>query len=134
MCAHVQLGALDHATLVMKEAIHQLRRSRQPGFLAHGLMARAALRRLTTDRERADADLQEAERIVLRRQMRLCEADVRLEHGRRHLAKCKRHGHSADLRSAHDSLLTAEQMIDETGLVSRREALEDLSHELAATL
>jgi tetratricopeptide (TPR) repeat protein len=63
----------------LDRAVHGLREAGTEHNLPWGLLARAALRRLSGDPEGAAADLREAQEIAERGSMRLHEADAHLE-------------------------------------------------------
>jgi hypothetical protein len=84
----VQQGTGDHtqAATHLDQAVDGLRAAGMQDELPRGLMARAALRRATGDIDWARADLDEAEAIAARGDIRLHQADCHLEYARLYLA------------------------------------------------
>ena len=106
----------DHATSTeqLDHAVRGLRRAGEQEFIALGLLARAALRRVVGDYPAAARDLAEARRIVERGGMRLFLADVHLEAARLHLARAERDAARAEFEAARG-------LVDEMGY-HRRDA------------
>jgi tetratricopeptide (TPR) repeat protein len=101
-------GNFSTAAAHLDRAMDGLRRAGQQDELPFGLLARAALRRVTQDYRRARADLEEALSIATRGGMRLHEADCHLEFARLHLA-------CGEGRQAQASLDKAKAMIQAMG-------------------
>jgi tetratricopeptide (TPR) repeat protein len=106
----IQQGTGDYtqAATHLDQAVDGLRAAGTQHELPRGLLARAALRRVMGDTERARADLDEAASIAERGGMRLFEADCHLEYARLHLA-------TDDKGQAREHLAAAKAMIEETG-------------------
>jgi tetratricopeptide (TPR) repeat protein len=105
-----QEGTGDYAQAAahLDQAVDGLRQAGHQEFIAHGLLARAELRRVTGSLERARADLEEALSIATRGGMRLHEADCHLEYARLHLA-------CGEEEKARQSLAQAKEMIQDMG-------------------
>jgi hypothetical protein len=95
-------------------------------FIPRGLLARAALHRLTGAHDLARADLTEAEDIATRGHMRLYETDAHLEWTR----LCRDTG---DLAAAREHLAKARALVDATGYERRRREVEWLTRQLEPT-
>ena len=102
-----------------------LRRAGIQAFIAHGLLARAALYRVSGNFDQAQRDLEEAMAIAERGSMRLYEADARLEYARLHLA-------TGEGDSARQSLDATRNMIAEMGYHRRDGEVQELEQRLAA--
>lgn len=125
-----QVEGIDDLTLVgehLRLAVDGLRQAGQIDFLPHGLLARAELRRLKSEFERARVDLDEAMSIATRGDMGLHQADCHLEYARLCLAEEPR-----DLVKAREHLGTAKEMIGRMGYHLRDEAVRELEAELEA--
>jgi hypothetical protein len=85
-----------------------LRQAGRQDYIPFGLLARAALRRVTGDFDRARHDLDEALVIATRGGMRLHEADCRLEYARLFLAL-------GDAAQAREHFAVARRMVSEMG-------------------
>ena len=85
-----------------------LRRAGTQDYLPRGLLARAALRRVTGAHDRARGDLDEALSIATRGGMRLHEADCHLEYARLCLA-------TGETEAAREHLARAKALVAETG-------------------
>jgi hypothetical protein len=91
--------------------------------LPRGLLARAALYRLTGDHSLAQHDLDEALRIATRGEMRLHQADCHLEAARLALA-------TGDRASARKAWETANAMIEEMGYHRRDGEVKEIEEQL----
>jgi tetratricopeptide (TPR) repeat protein len=111
-------SALKAAAAHLEQAVVGLRQVGHQEFIVRGLLARAALRRLTGELERARRDLDEALEIAQRGGMRLHEADCYLESARLYLAEGRR-------EEAREALAQASQMVEEIGY-RRRDGEVDL--------
>ena len=98
----------------LQEALDLLRRATHQVYLPRGLLVRATLHRLQGNLKRADFELNEVMRIATRSDMRLYEADCRLE-----LARLRRVETYTD--QARSNLAQARQIIASTGY-HRRDA------------
>ncbi|HKQ72913.1 MAG TPA: NACHT domain-containing protein [Blastocatellia bacterium] len=105
-----QEGKGDYAQArdLLSEAFESLKGAGQLDFMPLGLLARAALYRLTGDYHLEQRDLDEALRISMRGSMRLHQADYYLESA--HLALA-----TGDRASARKAWETAKAMIEEMG-------------------
>jgi tetratricopeptide (TPR) repeat protein len=126
--AHIQeameggSGDFERAAGFLDQAVTGLREGGRQDYLPRALMARAGLYRETGDYEKAWADLQEAQEIAERGDMKLFLTDYHLEAAR----LCGAEGNDTD---AQDHLERAKALIGETGYRRRLpevEALEDL--------
>ncbi len=108
----------------LDRAVDGLRQAGQEDYLAHGLLARAALRRLAADFPAAAADLREAQEITERGSMRLFEADAHLEWTRLHLA-------TGDLAAARRHLDRAGELVRACGYGRREREVAWLERRLA---
>jgi tetratricopeptide (TPR) repeat protein len=106
-------AGLAQAAEPLDRAVDGLRRAAAEEFVARGLLARAALRRLRADFPGAAADLAEALEIAERGRMRLHEHDAHLEGAR----LCRDQG---DLAAARRHVARARALVNETGY-GRRE-------------
>jgi tetratricopeptide (TPR) repeat protein len=109
----------------LRSAVDGLRRAGHLDDLPRGLMARAALYRLTGDYHLAQRDLDEALRIATRGSMRLHEADCHLESARLALA-------TGDRDSASKAWETARAMVEEMGYHRRDEEVKEIERHLKA--
>lgn len=107
-------------------AVTGLRQAGGEEFIARGLLARAALHRLTGAHDLARADLTEAEDIATRGHMRLHETDAHLEWTR----LCRDTG---DLGAAREHLAKARELVDATGYERRRREIDWLTRKLDPT-
>ncbi len=105
-------------------AVDGLRQAGVEEFIARGLLARAALRRLASDLKRAAADLREAEEIAERGSMRLHEADAYLEWTRLHVQ-------TGDLATARTYLARARELVRACGYGRREREVTWLERRLA---
>lgn len=123
-----QAGTDDYgqAAEFLHRAVDGLRQAGTMHELPRGLLARAELRRVTSEYERALADLNEAQRIAERGEMRLHLADCYLEFARLSLA-------TGDRDSARKAWETAKAMIEEMGYHRRDGEVAALSAELGIT-
>ncbi|HSL82647.1 MAG TPA: hypothetical protein VLF66_07705 [Thermoanaerobaculia bacterium] len=85
LTAHGEAPDFRPASQTLDRAVDGLREAGTEHHLPRGLLARAALRRLSGDSATAAADLREAWEIAERGSMRLHEADSHLEWTRLHL-------------------------------------------------
>jgi len=113
------------ATEQLDQAVEDLRQAGPQEFIARGLLARAALRRVLGDFEPARRDLDEAMAIAERGQMGLHQADAHLENARLYLAM----GKEPDAR---EHLATAKEMIGRMGYHRRDGEVAELEGRLAA--
>ncbi|MCI0391193.1 MAG: tetratricopeptide repeat protein [Acidobacteria bacterium] len=119
-------GADSHAAApFLHRAMDGLQQAGDVEFIARGLLARAALYRLTGDHPPAQRDLDEAMRIATRGSMRLYEADCHLESARLALA-------TGDRASARKVWETAKAMIEEMGYHRRDEEVAEIEAKLNA--
>jgi tetratricopeptide (TPR) repeat protein len=120
-----QPGASDNvqAAEFLQRAVDGLRQAGTQEHLPRGLLARAALHRVTGDYARAQRDLDEAFRIANRGGMALHIADYQLESARLYLAQGVRD-------NAREHLATAREMIQRIGYHRRDSELEDLERAL----
>jgi tetratricopeptide (TPR) repeat protein len=115
--------AADH----LDQAVAGLRQAGQEDDLPRGLLARAALRRLTGDPTGAAADLDEAEEIAGRGSMKLHLADVHLERTRLSLFQ------KDDPAAARKSYEEARRLVAETGYGRREREVRFLGERLGLT-
>ncbi len=101
-------GDVDQAARQLERAIEGLRQAGTQDQLLRGLLARAALHRVTGLLQQAQRDLDEARTIAERGGMRLHLADLHLESARLALIR----GNEAEARQ---HLATAQAMIEEMG-------------------
>ncbi len=109
----------------LDRAVDGLRLAGDDEYVARGLLARAALRRLTSDFPAAAADLREAKEIAERGSMRLHEADAHLEWTRLHLA-------TGDLAAARLSLVRARDLVRACGYGRREREVAWLERRVVA--
>ena len=114
------------ARLHLNAAVTGLRKAGDQDFIAHGLLARAALHRLAADWPAAHRDLAEAHRIATRGGMRLFLADHHLESARLHLA-------TGDRDAARTAYTAARAEVEAIGYHRRDPELAALAAALAAT-
>jgi len=116
--AHRDAPLRDAATY-LDRAVDGLRQAGQQDHLPRGLLARAELRRVTGELDKARRDLDEAFSIATRGGMRLFEADCHLAYARWYLAANR----GDAMAQARESLAKAKQIIEQTGYHRRdREA------------
>lgn len=108
----------------LDEAVHELRRAGSQDHLPRGLLARAELYRLQPDLGSPEDDLQEAERICQRCDLRLLQADCHLEYARFHLAQ-------GETEEARKRVEKARVMINEMGYHRRDKDLAELDEQLS---
>jgi len=101
-------------------AVEGLRRQGAEEFIALGLLARAALRRLRREPTAAEADLFEALEIAERGSMRLHECDAHLEWAR----LCRQRGNRDGLER---HVARARRLVEATGYERRRREVEWLA-------
>jgi len=118
-----RISAADH----LERAVAGLRHAGHEDHLPRGLLARAALRRLTGDPAGAAADLDEAEEIADRGSMRLHLADVHLERTRLSLFQ------KDDPAAARESYEQARRLVAETGYGRRDREVRFLGERLELT-
>jgi tetratricopeptide (TPR) repeat protein len=114
---------LLHATDHLNRAVDGLRRAAQVDYLARGLLARAELRRVKSEFDRARDDLDAAMSIATRGSMGLYQADCHLEYARLYLAQSEK-------EKARDHLVTAKEMIERMGYHLRDEDVRELEQML----
>jgi tetratricopeptide (TPR) repeat protein len=116
-------GEVAQAATHLEQAVDWLRQSGNQDDLPRGLLARAELRRVTGDLQRARADLEEALSIATRGGMRLHEADCYLAYARLYLA-------GGEEEKARESLAKARRMIGEMGYHRRDGEVAELERAL----
>jgi len=124
----LEAGGADNyaeAAVFLQRAVDGLRQAGQLDYLPRGLLARAALYRLTGAYTQAQRDLDEAQRIATRGSMRLHESDCHLESA--HLALA-----TGDRASARKAWETAKAMVDEMGYHRRDEEVKEIERRLEA--
>ena len=109
----------------LDQAVAGLRQAGQQDEMPRGLLARAALRRVTRDFDRGRCDLDEALVIATRRGMRLHEADCHLEYARLFLAM-------GDAAQAREHFAVARRMVSEMGYGRRDGEVAELEGVLGA--
>jgi tetratricopeptide (TPR) repeat protein len=114
------------ATEHLSQAVAGLRKAGAEHHIPRGLLARAALHRLSGNPALAHADLTEAEDIATRGHMRLHETDAHLEWTR----LCRDTG---DLAAAREHLAKARALVDATGYERRRREVDWLTRQLEPT-
>jgi tetratricopeptide (TPR) repeat protein len=126
-CLQQASGADNYAEAAgfLQRAVDGLRLAGQLDHLPRGLLARAALYRLTGAYPQAQRDLDEAIRIATRGSMRLHEADCHLESARLSLA-------IGDRASARKAWETAKAMVEEMGYHRRDEEVKEIERQLEA--
>ena len=124
-CLQQASGADNYAEAAgfLQRAVDGLRQAGQFDYLPRGLLARAALYRLTGAYAQAQRDLDEALRIVTRGSMRLHESDCHLESARLALA-------TGDRASARKAWETAKAMVEEMGYHRRDEEVREIERQL----
>jgi tetratricopeptide (TPR) repeat protein len=122
-----QDGTDDYAQAkdLLNRAYETLKRAGQLDFMPLGILARAALYRLTGDHLLAQRDLDEAQRIATRGSLRLHEADCHLESARLALA-------TGDRASARKAWEAAKAMVEEMGYHRRDEEVKEIERQLKA--
>jgi tetratricopeptide (TPR) repeat protein len=123
-----QAGAGDYgqAAEFLQRAVDGLRQAGQIQELPRGLLARAQLRRVRGDYERAGADLEEAQRIAERGEMGLHLCDCHIEWARLCLA-------TGDRAHAREHWATAKAMVERMGYHRRDGEVEEIARELGET-
>jgi tetratricopeptide (TPR) repeat protein len=116
-------GDLTHAAHYLNQAVDGLRQAGQLDDLPRGLLARAELRRLKSEFDRARQDVHEAMSITTRGGMRLHQTDCHLGYARLHLAE-------GDKERARDHLRTAKNMIKSTGYHRRDIEVQEIEQQL----
>jgi len=112
---------LKVCTTYLDRAVDGLRQAGQQNYMPLGLLARAELRRVTGELDKARRDLDEAFSIASRGGMRRFEADCHLAYARWYLAAKRRDA----LAQAREHWAKARQIIEQTGYHRRdREAQE----------
>jgi tetratricopeptide (TPR) repeat protein len=117
--------AFGRAAAELDQAVTGLRQAGQQEFITRGLLARAGLRRVTADFERARRDLDEALLIATRGGMRLHQADCHLEYARLCLA-------TGDAAGAREHCAVASRMVAELGYGRRDGEVRELEAALRA--
>ncbi len=120
-------NALAQAAIWIDRAVVGLRQAKHPEFIPRGLLARAELRRLTSDYPRAQSDLAEAQRIAERGEMGLHMCDCHLEWARLRLAQ-------GDPTLAREHWATAKAMVERMGYHRRDREVEEIARELGETV
>ena len=115
--------ALGRAAAELDQAVTGLRQAGPQEFITRGLLARAGLRRVTADFDRARRDLDEALLIATRGGMRLHEADCHLEYARLFLA-------TGDAARAREHCAVAGRMVAELGYGRRDGEVRELEEAL----
>lgn len=120
-----QAGAGDYwqAAEFLQRAVDGLRQAGTTHHLPRGLLARAELRRVRGEYERARTDLDEAQRMAERSQMGLHLADCHLEWARLCLA-------TGDRAQAREHWTTARAMVERMGYHRRDREVEEIAREL----
>ncbi len=116
--------SLQTAATHLDRAVDGLRQAGTQHHLPRGLLARAELRRVTGELDKARRDLDEAFSIATRGGMRLHEADCHLEYARLHLA-------CGEKTQARESLAKAKTMIEEMGYHRRDQEVKELEGRLS---
>jgi tetratricopeptide (TPR) repeat protein len=116
-------GDTAEAAEFLQRAVDGLRQAGMMEFIAHGLLARAALHRINGDYGRAERDLAEVLRIATRGGMGLHLADYHLEAARLDLAQGNRD-------KAREHLATACEMIERMGYHRRDNEVGELAEQL----
>lgn len=124
-CLQQASGAGNYAEAAdfLQRAVDGLRQAGQLDYLPRGLLARAALYRLTGAYPQAQRDLDEALRIATRGSMRLHQADCHLESARFALA-------TSDRATARKAWETAKAMIEEMGYHRRDGEVAEIEEQL----
>lgn len=112
-------GDYSQATTYLDRSVDGLRQAGQQEFIIRGLLARAELRRVMGELDKAKRDLDEAFSIATRGGMRLHEADCHLEYARWYLA-------NGEKEKARERLDKAKEMIEEMGCHRRDGEVEEL--------
>jgi tetratricopeptide (TPR) repeat protein len=123
-----QAGAGDYgqAAEFLQRAVDGMRQAGTMNYLPRGLLARAELRRVTGDYQRARTDLDEAQRLAERSQMGLHLADCHLERARLCLA-------TAEREEARAHWTKAKEMIEQMGYHRRDGELKEIAEQLGET-
>ncbi len=119
-----RIGGIGRAAAELDRAVEGLRQAGHQEFVALGLLACAALRRVTGDFDRARRDLDEVLAIATRGGMRLHEADYHLEYARLFLAM-------DDAAQAREHFATAQRMVSELGYARRDREVAELAAALS---
>ena len=109
----------------LDQAVEGLRQSGNQDYIPLGLLARAALRRVRGEFERARRDLDEAMAIAERDGMGLYRADAHLGYARLYLAM-------GDEPEARGHLATAKEMVGRMGYHRRKDEVAELEERLEA--
>ena len=128
------LETLKVCTTYLDRAVDGLRQAGQQQYMPLGFLARAELRRVTGELDKARRDLDEAFSIATRGGMRLFEADCHLAYARWYLASVETlHATSLHAMSlppetdkAGEHLAKAKQIIEQTGYHRRDGELQEL--------
>ena len=116
-------GDYSQATKYLERAVEGLRQAGTQDQVPLGLLARAELRRVTGDMDKAQRDMDEAFSIATRGGMRLYEADCHLGYARLCLA-------SRDKDKARQHLAQAKKMVEEMGYHRRDKEVEEVERQL----
>jgi tetratricopeptide (TPR) repeat protein len=119
-------GYAAQATKFLLRAVDGFRQAGTQHHLPRGLLARAALYRVTSDYAHAQRDLDEMFRIANRSGMGLHLVDYQLESARLHLARGNRD-------KAREHLATAKEMIERMGYHRRDPEVEELARQCSPT-
>jgi tetratricopeptide (TPR) repeat protein len=106
------------------QAVAGLREAGTQDHLPRGLLARAAYYRAQNEFTKARADLEEAQEIAERGEMKLFLADY-------HLEACKLQMASGKSQQAKEHLAIAKEMIEKMGYGRRKPEVEELEREIA---
>ena len=119
-------GDFTQADEHLDQAVNGLRQAGLQEFLIRGLLARASLRRIRRDFDKAQLDVDEAFTIADRGGMGLYLADCHLEYARLYLAMGKKD-------EAKTNLTTAKDMITRIGYHRRDKEAQELEKQLSGT-
>ena len=120
-------SSIVSAASELDQAVTGLRQAGTQDHIPRGLLARAALRRVTADFDRARHDLDEALVIATRGGMRLHEADCHLEYARLFVAM-------GDAAQAREHFAVAKRMVGEMGYGRRGGEVAELEAALEKAL
>jgi tetratricopeptide (TPR) repeat protein len=120
------ISDFTQAIVHLRQSIGHLQDAGRSDHLPRGLLALAALRRLTGDHPRAQSDLAKAQRIAERGEMGLHLCDCHLEWARLHLAQ-------GNPTLAREHWATAKAMVERMGYHRRDREVEEIARELGET-
>ena len=136
--AYAANNDFQEADKFLNNAVENFRHTREQDKLPYGLLARAALYRLTGCFDRVLDDLKEVFDIVVYSGMRLFLTDYHLEMTRLLLAQEKAkvpiYGHQNRKESVKQHLAVAEKLINDTGYRRRQPSLLALQDEVIGTV